>query len=98
MPVDRYISDVLQQLGCAITSFDLIEQGRCCVDKLRGVRIIKKLLVTDDVFQERQVGGNTPYSEFTQSSIHASNDFIWRWCPCRDLFKQRIIKAIDDCA
>ena len=98
MPVDRYIGDVLQELGCAITTFDLIEQGRCCVDKLRGVRVIKKFLVTDDIFQERQIGGNTTYSEFTQGPIHASNDFIWRWRPCRHLLEQRIIKTIDDCA
>ena len=98
MPVDRYIGDVLQELGCAITTLDLIEQRRCCVDKLRGVCVIKKFLVTNNIFQERQIGGNTTYSEFTQGSIHTSNDFIRRWRPCRYLFKQRVIKAIDDCA
>ena len=97
MSVDCYIGDVLQQLGCAITSLDLIEQSRCCIDKLCGVGVIKKFLVTDDIFQERQIGGNTTYSEFAQGSIHTSNDFIRGRCPCSYLFKQRIIKTIDDC-
>ena len=96
MAVDGDVGDVGEKLGGAVGALHRDEQFRRLVDETRRVTGVAELRMVDDVFEEREIGGDAANAELAKRPVHARDRLVRPRRPRGHLLQQRIVEARDD--
>src|SRR6202012_5399545 len=89
--VENYIAKIRKKLRGAVAAARKFEQLRRTIEKRRRDLARAKFRVVDDIFDERNVGGDAANAKFAERAVHAIARLVEMLTPGGDFDEERVV-------